>query len=303
MPTDLPAQILDAIAAAFRENGGILEKNPDDLRYELEFQNDGVFEDNPDAEEVTLRQLLHASTARMEAGSQDPGHIHIHELIECAFIEQEALRAVQTLWPDTHIHTFTAVHIPLLEAAVRDHLSAYGLSVLDTFLERVRTPVTIHHPPDTLPDYGTSSFLRFGGSVAVKGDPPTPDHFAQALACLETLTDRFVEQEQWANLPEAWWTKLDDAWWERTAARITRQLNDANAERRDDPGAQPITLDHLKALSERRIQAMEDTGWHLTHVYRIALTFDKLLTHALSADASLHRQMQQQTIEPPDRAL
>lgn len=48
---------------------------------------------------------------------------------------------------------------------------------------------------------------------------------------------------------------------------------------------------------------MDDTGWHLTHMYKLALTFDRLLTHALSADASLHRQMQQRATEPPDRAL
>lgn len=53
-----------------------------------------------------------------------------------------------------------------------------------------------------------------------------------------------------------------------------------------------ITLPRLKALSMRRIQAMEETGWHLTHLYRIALTFDQLLTHTLTADALLHQQMQ-----------
>lgn len=302
MPTDLPLHILDTITTAFRESGDLLEKNPDDLRYELEFQNDSVLEDNPEAEAVTLLQLLHASTARMNADPQDPAQRHIHEMIECAFIEQEALGVVATLWPDTNIPTFTAVHIPLLEAAVRDHLSEHGLSVLDTLLERVRTPVTVKPPPDTLPDYRDSPLLHFGGDVAFRGDPPSAEGFAQALACLETLTARFVEQEQWANLPEAWWTTLGDDWWERTAARITRQLDDANAEHRTDPAHRAVTFDHLKAFSQRRILAMEDTGWHLTHVYRIALTFDRLLTHALNADASLQQRMHQAT-EPTERAL
>ena len=94
MSTTLPAQILDAITADFIGDGAIFERTHDDLRYELEAQNDWATENIPGAEEVTLLQLLQASTAKVKAGEQDSAQIHIHELIEYAFIEQEAMAGV-----------------------------------------------------------------------------------------------------------------------------------------------------------------------------------------------------------------
>jgi len=295
MPTDLPSHILDAIPAAFQDSGDPLEKAHDDLRYELEFQNDCAFEDNPEAEEVTLLQLLHASTAKLKAGPQDPAHTHIHELIEHAFIEQEALGDVQALWPETNIPTFASIHVPLLEAAVRDHLSAYGLTVLDAALEQAResgTPIP-PPPPERLPDYRDSPFLHFSHDIHLPGDPETEPAFTRTRRLLESITAHFLETGLWEKTPTDLLHALEE--------HNTRHRPKTGQEHQTDipeTAHQGITLANLQALSKRRILAMEDTGWHLTHLYRIALTFDRLIEKALTADYSLNHLMQQ-TAEPP----
>ena len=136
--TALPQQILEAITAALSEDGALLAKNSDDLRYELEFQNDQAFEDGSASAAVTLGQLLQASTAKIKVGGAQPAQIYVHQLLEGAFIEQTVLGVIETLWPSTKSTTLTAKHLPMLEAALRGHLSEHGLAILHKLCEQVQ---------------------------------------------------------------------------------------------------------------------------------------------------------------------
>lgn len=74
MAPHLPLLLLDAITAYFIESGPVFDKTSDDLRHELAFQNDWHYEEFPDiaTEEVTLLQLLQASTVWLATNRQEP---------------------------------------------------------------------------------------------------------------------------------------------------------------------------------------------------------------------------------------
>ena len=281
MPTDFPAQILEAITADFVSDRLVFERTYDDLLYELEAQNDWAFENVPGFEEVSLLQLLQASTIKIKAGDQHPATLHLHHLIEYAFIEQEAYRAITTLFPTTQNLDLAPAHLPLLDAAVREHLSEQGLKALDELFERVK-----QHPsaiPDPLPDYRQSRFLQFGNDVHIEGDPTTLEAFTSALRLLETITDHFLEFGLWEKTP----TDVKDELayhngWHRT--ELERQGKDPEATE------QEITIANLRALSKRRLLAMEETGWNLTHYYRPVRFLDNLIEKALAAETALQRQ-------------
>lgn len=296
MSTNFPSQILDAITAAFAESGHLFEKTYYDLRYDLEFQNGSTVEDNPAAEEVTLLDLLQASTAKIKAGLEDPTQTHIHQLIESAFIEQEALKAIETLWPDTNVSSFMPVHFPLLQAAVREHLSEHGLKALDELLEHARqhscaTFTTPPEPlPDQLPDYRLSSFLQWGNDIHLKGDPETPEKFARALAYLETITDYFLEFGLWSHTPA-------DLAYELAYHNEAHRTEVEQSQLSGKPAEyQELTLADLRALSQRRLLGMDETGWNLTHYYRQLNFIDNLIEKAIAAETELHRQSATQSL-------
>lgn len=138
MSGNYPLQILETITTAFVESGSIFDKTSDDLRYEMEFQNDQTIQNDPDAVEVTLVELLQASMGTLKIAPENLAQTHIHHLIEYAFIEQEALRAIETLWPATKSTTLLPEHLPLLTATVGGHLSENGLTVLDEVFAQAR---------------------------------------------------------------------------------------------------------------------------------------------------------------------
>jgi len=135
---------------------------------------------------------------------------------------------------------------------------------------------------EDLPDYRDSPLLQFGSGFAFKGDPQTPEDFTQALASLEVITSHFME---------------DGSLWMMTAEEAARAMTDElhyhNGWGRQGKGEtyRETTLEHLHALSQRRIQAMEETDWHLTHYYRIVCFVDTLIGQAVAAEASLERLM------------
>jgi len=288
MSTTLAAQILDAITADFMGDGAVFERTHDNLRYELEAQNDWATENIPGAEEVTLLQLLQASTAKLKAGEQDPAKIHIHELIEYAFIEQEAHRAIAMLFPTLHHADLLPAHLPILEAAVRDHLSEQGLTALNALFERVKQRST--DMPDPLPDYRACHFLQFGHDVHIDGDPTTAESFARALRFLETITDHFIEFDLWEKTPA-------DLAYELTYHNNVHRSEVEQTRKNGEPAAEidEITLANLRALSKRRLLAMDETGWNLTHFYRPVGFMDKLIEKATTAEAEI-----QALIIPPN---
>jgi len=148
----LPGHILDIITAYFIEDGLVFEKTADDLHHELCMRNDWYFEDYPALAyiQVTLLQLLQASTARLASGEASPEHTHIHHLIEEAFLQQELLHAIHSLWPQTQSTDVTLAHLALMETAVSSHVSHYGTELLQAFSERVRQR-NENNTPSSLP--------------------------------------------------------------------------------------------------------------------------------------------------------
>ena len=142
-------------------------------------------------------------------------------------------------------------------------------------------------PPleDEFCDYHESPFLTFGNEISVVGDPETAEEFATALSYLGLISSHFVESEEF---------------WQKTAADVLDRLTYYNewhkyeVEQEHKVGERSttyreITPHHLRALSERRVRAMEDTGWEVTQSYRMALFFHKLVDKA----ATHYSQMQQ----------
>jgi hypothetical protein len=91
-----------------------------------------------------------------------------------------------------------------------------------------------------------------------------------------------------------------DELWQKTAADVIDRLTYYNewhkyeVEQEHKVGEtsttyREITLYHLRALSERRVRAMEDTGWEVTQFYRMALFFHKLVEQAAADYAAMQQ--------------
>jgi hypothetical protein len=258
---------LEAITESFQETGSISEKTYDDLRHELEAQNVWAAEEYPGEEEVSLLELLQASTIRQKTAPDNPNDTHIHQLIECAFLEQEAHRAINTLWPETRSNDLTPAHIALIETATRGYLSEYGLAELQTLAEGVAQK-------ERLPDYRVSDFLQYGKSEAIPSDPDTEAAFRQALRYLEAITDQVLEA---------------GFLWEKTPADFVHLLDSQNADGRQaaERQSQPYTettLAQLQALSSRRLLAFKDTGWNIFHYDRVIRFMDGLIQKASATE-------------------
>jgi len=261
---------LAAIRAYFKKTGPVSAKTSDNLRHELDAQNVWALEDDPNDAEVTLLHLLQASTEALRAKGKETHRLHIHHLIECAFLEQEALRAITALWPATYSHALTTEHLQMVEAATRPYLSEQGLKALDELAAEAEQK-------ERLPDYRASSFLHYDQTDRQKGDPPSEAGFVQAQRYLEAITDDFL------NAPFRW---------EITPADLAARLAHHNAAGRKEAGQQGqpytnTTMVQLYALSRRRIAALEDTGWHLTHLYRPLCALDRLIRKAATIENAM----------------
>lgn len=261
---------LVAITAYFQEIGPVSDKTSDDLCHELDAQNVWALEDDPSEAEVTLRPLLQASTEALRTDGEEAERLHIHHLIECAFLEQEALRAITALWPATYSTELTQEHLQMVEAATRPYLSEQGLAALAALAAEAE-------PKERLPDYRASGFLHYDQTDRQKGDPPSKSGFMQALRYLEAITDDFL------NAPFRW---------EVTPADLAARLSHHNAAGREEAGQQGqpytnTTMVQLYALSRRRIAALEDTGWHLTHLYRPLCALDRLIRKAATIENAM----------------
>jgi hypothetical protein len=146
---------------------------------------------------------------------------------------------------------------------------------------------TLLPPPqdEQFVDYYDSPFLAFGNDIHVTGDPKTTEEFATALSYLGLMSSYFVES---------------DELWQKTAADVIDRLTYYNewhkyeVEQEHKVGEtsttyREITLYHLRALSERRVRAMEDTGWEVTQFYRMALFFHKLVEQAAADYAAMQQ--------------
>lgn len=135
--------------------------------------------------------------------------------------------------------------------------------------------------PDELSDYRASPLLQFGNDIHLKGDPETAENFARALAYLEAITDYFLEFGLLRHT-------LADVAYELAYHNDRHRTKVEQAELSGQPiEYQEITLANLRALSKRRLLAMDETGWNLTHFYRPAGVIDHLIEKASAAEAAM----------------
>lgn len=145
--------------------------------------------------------------------------------------------------------------------------------------------------PDELLDYRASPLLQFGNDIHLKGDPETAESFARALAYLEAITDYFLEFGLLRHTPA-------DLAYELAYHNDRHRSEAEQAELSGQPiEYQEITLANLRALSKRRLLAMDETGWNLTHFYRPAGVIDNLIEKAIAAETATQalNSLQQET--------
>lgn len=258
---------LDAITRYFLESGSVTDKTHDDLFFELEFENDWAYSDDPDhAIPITLLQLLQASTTRLQAAEPDADRLYIHHLIEYALIEQEGLRILAEASGGTGTTEFTEAHFGLLDAALRPYFSEHGRMALDLVGARTRG----------FPDLHDSPTLQFG-QTPQEGDPETEAAFGQARVFLETITAHFMES---------------DDLWQKTPADLAYELAYHNgwgifeAQQREE-AFEETSLQALLALSRRRIQAFKEIGENQPHYERAIRFIHGLIEKAIYDERTL----------------
>ena len=86
-------------------------------------------------------------------------------------------------------------------------------------------------------DYEQSTWLTFQGVAPVEGDPPSPELFALASACLHTILAALLEQA--------------DDYFATTTREVDDEVNHFLGWHDDQELANALTYQHLRALSER----------------------------------------------------
>lgn len=126
-------------------------------------------------------------------------------------------------------------------------------------------------------DIYASRFLQPGHEIQMPGDPETPQDFARAQSYLEAITAHLIEFGQvWDKQPHEVAYELDyQNCWHQYEVELEKKSGEENAQYRE------ITLQNLSALSKRRILAFEETGWEVTHDYRVVQHLDRLIEQAL----------------------
>ncbi len=126
-------------------------------------------------------------------------------------------------------------------------------------------------------DFEQSRFLQFGTEIHLAGDPESPEDFARAQHYLETITTHCIEfGPWWEKRPQDVVNELDyHNAWQQYEVEQERKAGEKQAE------YQAITIQQLRALSKRRVLAFAETGWEVTHAYRVVCFFDQLIETAM----------------------
>ncbi len=126
-------------------------------------------------------------------------------------------------------------------------------------------------------DVYQSRFYQFGQEIQMPGDPTTPDDFMRAQDYLETITARSLQRGRlWDMKPADVVAELDyQNAWHQCEVDQERKAGEYQAEYRE------INLKQLQALSKRRILAFEETGWEVTHDFRVVTHIHSLIEQAL----------------------
>lgn len=123
-----------------------------------------------------------------------------------------------------------------------------------------------------------SRFYQFGTEIQLPGDPDNPTDFARAQHYLETITAHLLEfGPVWEKAPNDIIIELHHHnAWHQYEVEQERKAGEKRAEYR------AITIQQLRALSRRRLLAFEETGWEVTHAYRIVNYIDALIAEAVA---------------------
>jgi hypothetical protein len=136
-------------------------------------------------------------------------------------------------------------------------------------------------------DVYQSRFYQFGHEIHIAGDPETPDDFLRAQDYLETITARALQHGTlWDMKPTDVVAELDyhNAWLQYETEQ-ERKTGEKTAEYR------AVTLHQLQALARRRVLAFEDTGWEVTHDYKVVTHIHSLVEQALLEQEQFEQMM------------
>jgi len=136
--------------------------------------------------------------------------------------------------------------------------------------------------PIATPDYEASSWLQFTGRRLVDGDPFGSIGFVSAYQCLAALTDHIIETGgPWSSI------ELQDVldvyhdyclWFQATTAGVW-----------EERASIPMTLEHLCALSQRRMLALEEFGGANREEYPVFSLIHRKICEAVGLQESTHR--------------
>lgn len=135
-------------------------------------------------------------------------------------------------------------------------------------------------------DVYQSRFYQFGPEIQLPGDPETSEDFARARSYLETITHHLLAfGPVWDKQPQDVVYELDyHNAWHQYEVEQERKAGE-QAEYRE------INLHNLSALSNRRVLALEETGWAVTQDYQVVRHIDNLISAAVLEQEQLEQLM------------
>jgi len=145
---------------------------------------------------------------------------------------------------------------------------------------------TTYLPDDTrFGDIYASHFYTYGTEIQLPNDPASPEDFVRAQNYLEAITNHLIEfGPVWKKQPQDIVYELDyHNAWHHYEVEQERKAGEPQATYHE------INLKQLQALSKRRVLAFEDTGWEVTHDYRIICHFDQLIDAAVAEQETMYQ--------------
>lgn len=139
--------------------------------------------------------------------------------------------------------------------------------------------------PETRPDYEASRWLKFGGMQPVEGDPETLGQFLAAHNCLTTITKylTYVVGPWFTATPE----EIKSAHQQFLA--WSRGYNETSREMGAGELTVDISLQHLLAMSTRRLNALAEFGGESREDYPVFAHFHAIIQMAAQEEAEFER--------------
>lgn len=132
--------------------------------------------------------------------------------------------------------------------------------------------------PEIRPDFMASRWLTFGGIQPMPGDLETPAQFIATHTCLTTITNylTYIAGPWFTVTPE----EIPDA--HREFIEWSERYNENSRETGEGLLTTNISPHHILALSERRLNALEEFGGEGREKYPIFYHFHNMVRLAAS---------------------